>query len=544
MTDFWVCLPDRPPILLDQERPQVALGRSSTNDLVIDDASLSRHHARLSWTEEGILLEDLGSRNGTLVNGERIQGPHLLCSGDEVTVGKRGFRLESAGGQVPMPAILDTSAFISVPVAQLRNPLAPDPAGADARHWGDAMGIIHGVSLELLGEVSVDLMLSGLLDRLYGFLDARRGAILLRDSAGRMTQVAARSGSRGRAFQVQLSRTMLEAAFERREALLIVDPERDERLGQAPSIVRSGIRSIMTVPLEHAGEVVGLVYFDAGVTRAPFSEEDLRLVAVLGHLAAAKIRATRLAEEVRAKRDLDKEMAVARQIQERILPDNLPDLEPFEMFGVNVPCRRVSGDLYGFWPRPDGKAWLAIADVSGKGIGPGLLMATFQAYMQAWSELALGPAELAGKLSLALSRRTTPNRFITAFLALLDPEEGTVTATNAGHNPILLLRADGTEEQFPSQGFPISMFPGREYGQCKCRMVPGDLLFLYTDGITEATDPEGNELNLATLAQVLRAQGNAPLPDLYAALAHALQAHTQGAPLADDQTVVLLRRKA
>jgi len=414
-----------------------------------------------------------------------------------------------------------------------------DPSG----RWRQALDIVHTLSVDMLGDMPTEMMLWGLLEQIYAFLHPGRGVVLLKNTEGAMVQVAARSASRGQDFQVKLSRTMLEAAVERREATLINNPLLDSKLAQAQSLMASGVTSIMTVPLEHGGEVVGMVYLDAGPLRAPFTEEDLRLVAVLGHMAAAKIRAARLTEEVALKRAMEKEMALARQIQERILPDKLPTLENFELFGINVACRQVSGDLYGAWPGPGGKLWLAIADVSGKGIGPGLLMATFSAFMQAWCENAEDPALLAQRLSLALSKRTTKNRFITAFLAHLDPQAGTLAFTNAGHNPILLLRADGSQELLPSQGFPLALFPGKEYGQTALHMEPGDLVFMYTDGITEAVSPSGAEFDIEVIARVLRSLGPLPLEDLHRGLNESLLRHTQGAPLADDQTLVLVRRK-
>ena len=277
--------------------------------------------------------------------------------------------------------------------------------------------------------------------------------------------------------------------------------------------------------------------------RGPFTEEDLRLVAVVGHMAAAKIRTNRLLQELVGKQALEKEMAVARTIQERLLPDRCPDLEGYELFGINKPCWNVSGDLFGFWPGPDGRTWLAIADVSGKGIGPGLLMATFQAFMQAWCEDASEPALLAKKISMALSKRTTTNRFITAFLALIDPAAHTLTYTNAGHNPVPVLRREGGEDPLSSQGFPLAMFPGTEYGQGQVEFRPGDLLFLYTDGITEAADPEGTEFELPMACAALRKLGEIPLPELEKGLSEAILVHTQGVPLKDDQTIVMVRRR-
>ena len=540
MDELWIRLPDRAPLKLGREKPEVTIGRAPGNDIVLEDSSLSRNHARFVLREGQAYLEDLGSRNGTMVNGERIQESRLVTPGDEILFGRMSLRLEK--GADPEDAMASGVSFL-MEVDRLRASSPGDLDSSSAKHWKEALDIVHALSLDMLGDVTTEIMLWDLLERLYGFLNPGRGAVLLRDAAGAMVQVAARSRSRGHDFQVQLSRTMLEAAGERKEAMLINNPMLDSRLAQAQSLMISGVTSIMTVPLEHGGEVVGIIYFDAGPMRGPFTEEDLRLVAVVGHMAAAKIRTNRLLQELVGKQALEKEMAVARTIQERLLPDRCPDLEGYQLFGINKPCWNVSGDLFGFWPGPDGRTWLAIADVSGKGIGPGLLMATFQALMQAWCEDAREPALLAKKISMALSKRTTTNRFITAFLALIDPASHTLAYTNAGHNPVPVLRREGGEDLLSSQGFPLAMFPGTDYGQGTMEFRPGDLLFLYTDGITEAADPDGTEFELEMACAALRRLGEIPLPDLEKGLSEAILVHTQGIPLKDDQTIVMVRRQ-
>ncbi len=539
MEEYWIRLPDRPPVKLDRNKPLLTVGRDPGNDLVLEDPSLSRAHARFSLRDGRPCLEDLGSRNGTLVNGVRVDGVLPIRAGDEILLGRVRADLE---GRPAAPDDLDPSVSFLMDVDRLRSSASGIEAAGPAKRWQEALGIVHALSLDMLGEATAEAMLSDLVERLFGFLRPGRAAVLLRDATGAMTQVAARSRSRSGDFKVQLSRTTIEATVERREALLINDPRLDARLAQAQSLMASGVTSIMTVPLEHGGEVVGIIYMDAGPTREPFTEEDLQLLAVLGHMAAAKIRTLRLQEELVVKRAMEKEFEVARRIQERLLPDRFPDMADYELFGVNQACRNVSGDLYGFWPGPGGTTWLAIADVSGKGIGPGLLMATFQALMQAWCEGAAEPAPLARKISQALSRRTTRNRFITAFLALIDPAAGTIAYTNAGHNPIPVLRAGGGTELLASQGFPLAMFPGSDYGQGTVRLDPGDLLFMYTDGITEAADPEGTEFELDLACRTLRALGPLPLPELFRGLDAAVLAHTRGAPSTDDRTIVMVRR--
>ncbi|GLH68495.1 hypothetical protein GETHPA_00280 [Geothrix rubra] len=544
MTALWIHVPGQDPVPVRGD-VRLTFGRGSGNDIVIPDRSLSRNHAALECHDGAAVLLDLGSRNGSRVNGERVQGPRPVQAGDEIRLGRVRLRLEA---EAPAPVPIEEAgpsprSAYAVRVDRLRNLRTGASAAPADGHWLEALTIVHELSLDLLRAESLDLMLWGLLDRLFAFLRPGRGAVLLRDAEGRLCQVAARSSSHGREFQVALSRTMVEAALERHEAMLVNDPLLDPKLGRAPSLIRSGVTTLMTVPLEYEARVVGLVYLDADARRAPFTEADLQFVASLGHLAAAKIQAVRLAEEVAAKRDLEKELAIARQIQERILPDRMPQPGGFELLGANEACRQVSGDLYGHWPGPDGRLWLALADVAGKGLGPGLLMATFQAYVQAWSETCADPAALALKLSLALSRRTTPNRFITAFLVLLDPASGLIAFTNAGHNPALLLRPDGACEDLGAQGFPLAMFAGQPYGSGQRVLQPGELLCLYTDGISEALDAEGREFGPGGLEAVLRAQAGADLETLHHAVCEALARHTGGAPLADDRTLLLVRRR-
>ena len=145
-------------------------------------------------------------------------------------------------------------------------------------------------------------------------------------------------------------------------------------------------------------------------------------------------------EEAMARKKVDQELDLARHIQQGLLPGFPPDIPGFELHGTNLPSRQVSGDLFGWWLRGDGKWLFCLADVSGKGLGPGLLMASLQATLEAWTERDLSTSELAFQLSRNLARHTDGRRFVTAFLALLDPATGTLTYTNAGHNPALLLR--------------------------------------------------------------------------------------------------------
>jgi serine phosphatase RsbU (regulator of sigma subunit) len=545
MTGLHLMIPEHGAFALGEDRPILTLGRASANHVVLTDPSLSRFHARLRWESGSALLEDLGSRNGTLLNGHRIVGRRPLAPGDEITLGRVSFRVEAVQPlppPVPEDSEDDSGSSLSMSLEKLRQFRGPGDDAQEAMRLRRALHLIHAFSLELMREAPLETLLEQLLAKLSHLLRPHRSAILLRDGKGALVQALARSAHKKALGPLNLSRTMVEAALERREAMLVNDPKLDPRLAKSDSLIRSGVTSLMTVPMEHEGEVVGLVYLDADPSRAPFTPEDLQVVASLAHLAAARIQQSKVSETLRRGKVLEHELALARQIQERLLPDRAPSVEGFELFGHNQACHAVSGDLFGFFPRQDGRLWVVLADVAGKGMGAGLLMASFQAYLWAWAEATEDPAVLAGRISAELARRTTANRYVTAFIALLDPVGGHARCTSAGHNPIPVFRAAGRRDVIESMGFPLALFPGTPYRCEDVALEPGDLMFLYTDGITEAESPEGQEFGLEGAAHVFCAHPGLPLEALHQHLETALEAHTQGASLADDRTLILLRR--
>lgn len=545
MAGLNLLIPEHGAIPLGEEHPVLTLGRASSNDVVLSDPSLSRRHACLRWEAGTGLVEDLGSHNGTLLNGHRIEGRSVLAPGDEITLGSVCLRVEALTAppaQVTGDAEEDSGSALFLTLEQLREFRGPGDDAQEADRLRRALHLIHAFSLELMREVPVDALLDHLLAKMSHLLQPNRSAILLREGSGALIQAHARSAQGKRLGPLDLSHTMVEATLERREAMLVQDPRGDPRFAKADSLIRSGVTSLMTVPMEHDNQIVGLLYLDADRRRAPFTAEDLQVVASLGYLAAARIQQSRVAEALRRAKVLEHELTLARQIQERLLPDRAPVLEGFELFGHNCPCHQVSGDLFGFFPRQDGRLWVVLADVAGKGMGAGLLMASFQAYLRAWAEDTDDPSRLAERISAELARRTTTNRYITAFFALLDPVRGQARCTSAGHNPVPIFRVSARRDLIESMGFPLALFPGTPYRSVEVTLDPGDVMFLYTDGISEAESPEGTEFGLEGAAAVLCKQPGIPLEEMHRNLEAALEQHTRGAPLADDQTLVLVRR--
>src|SRR5262249_21434141 len=227
--------------------------------------------------------------------------------------------------------------------------------------------------------------------------------------------------------------------------------------------------------------------------------------------------------ETAEKRQMDREFALAREIQQRLLPEDPPPLPGYELHGSNVASRQVSGDYFDFRLRSDGKIYATIADVCGKGVGPALLMASLQASFHAWADELVPVAQMTGRVSEAISRRTGPDRFITFFVLLLDLATGDVEYTNAGYNQELLVRTGGAIEQLESHGLPLAVFPGRPYNSGGFQLEQEDLVCLYTDGVTEAANADGDEFGLDRLKKFLVTQIGRDLSDVDTALAGVLE---------------------
>ncbi len=533
------------------EKPVTTIGRSSMNDLPISDKMLSRQHARIVKDDDGgLVVEDLGSRNGTFLNGDRLSAPQPLKAGDRITLGGVTLKLESesttrvrieAGGADALDnTILKASAELLRAQHQETDPRLP---AEQLSKLIESLRVVNELTIELLRDVSVDELMKFLMDKVFETLMPDRGVVLLRSRlTNELIPAVVRVAEGMSADDIRLSKTLVAQVVEKRNGLILMDTSTGSGVSLADSIRLSGIKSVLAAPLENEGEVVGLIYVDSQVGHRSFEEADLRLLTSLANVAAAKIQNARLMAEAAEKKQMDREFALAREIQQRLLPENPPTILGYELQGSNTASRQVSGDYFDFRVRSDGKVYAAIADVCGKGVGPALLMASLQASFHAWADESVPVAEMTGRLSEAISRRTGPDRFITFFLVLLDPATGEVEYTNAGHNPGILLKCDGSMQELSSHGLPLALFPGRPYGSSRFTLTPGDLLCLYTDGVTEANSPDGTEFGFPRLKEFLGGQVGKVPAEIEESLLRELEEHAQGEPFADDRTLVMVRR--
>jgi len=547
-----VRVPGEPARRIKLDRPVLTLGRSSTNDVPLGDRTLSRVHARIEGVLEGgpIRLVDLGSRNGTSLNGERITVPVPLSAGDRIQLGETLVEvIEESTTRVVIEALGDESTKRTTFLQSSKDLLRPHKQAWDSKLGAEELArlnaslrMLNEISVDLLGDIPLNRLIELILEKTFTFLKPDRGLLMLADEQGEMKPEMVKYAPGVDPSDIRLSKTLIQTVVDKKNGVLLIDAATDAGLGAAESIRIQGITSCMAAPLFVEDRVIGLIYLEVRLGRKSFSEEDLRLLTSLANTSAIKIQNLRLQEGAAARLRIEREMALAWEIQRRLLPEAEPTLPHTELLGRTVPSRTVSGDYYDFFERGDKSLDVVVADVSGKGMGASILAASVQAAFQVWAGEHFPPDRLCSRLNDMVFRRTSPEKFITFFLALYDPESGSIVYTNAGHNPGILVRKSGTSELLSAHGPPLGLFPGKTYGSGTFTMEEGDLLALYTDGVTEAANPEDEEFGTARLVEILTRVRALSVVGIEAELAASLVAFTQGTPFGDDRTFVLLKR--
>lgn len=519
----------------------LVIGRSSKADLVLSDRFLSRQHARFYREADGWMVEDLGSRNTTLLNGRPLATPSRVGPGDLVKLSETVITVEGEGAASRPPSQSDVRTSSSDTIV-LRS--ASELLAASERESAGRLKLLNEVHRALAASLSLEELLEAVLDRTFAHLGPEEAVIFLKKPYGGVERAASRRlpSARGDFFY---SRSLESEVAEKGQAALVLDAQTDARFAAAESIMSSGVRSLIAAPLLDASGSLGMIVLSSRIHVRRFAEQDLELLTALGSVAALRIRNLSLAEESARRRELEKEMALAREIQLALLPEHLPEIEGYSVFAVNDASRAVSGDFYEFLGRDEGgEQVMVIADVSGKGMAASLLAASFDALLMGPIEVGHPPDLICSRISRRLFMKTPPERYVTAFIAALDPATGRFSYTNAGHNAGLLIRTDGTVQKLEANGMPLGLFPVVEYEKVEITLSPGDLVLLYTDGITEAANPAGDEFGLERLQAVAQKYAQEPLVALAVAIETAVEVFADGTPFGDDRTVVLVRREA
>lgn len=548
MPEFNIRLQDGTTTTYALEGRRITLGRALGNDLQFaTDPALSRTHLAVAPMEGGWWVEDLGSRNGTKLNGVPLASKRRLQNGDAVEVGTMVLTFVDAPAQTGG----DKTVIFTAPKGsgeplhasvQLRLTeaiedsthlekafLRSSPEAAAAR-----LQALFTAGRELAGQRPLEDLFPMILKLAADAVGAERGVVMTTEDGVLITRAA-----RGADFRI--STAVRDRVVGNRESLLIHDVASDEALRESKTIIAHRVRTLLAVPLQTDEKVIGLLYLDSTRGR-PFNPDDLTLLTVLSNIAAIRIEHQRLIELEQAERIMQAELRQAAEIQQGLLPKQDPNLDSFDIAGKSEPCRTVNGDYYDYLPLLDGRLLLICGDVAGKGISAALLLSALQARVHTIAEEGLPIETIISRLNNGICANMPGNRFVTMFASILDPLDGTLTFTNAGHNPPLHMRASGEAEPLMEGGPVLGVLKMAPYDKGCVALNPGDVVVMYTDGVTEATSASGEEFGEDRLAAVVRANRFAPAAQIVKAVREAVLAHLGDQPAADDVTVVVVKR--
>jgi serine phosphatase RsbU (regulator of sigma subunit) len=523
------------------ESESTTLGRQVDCGICLAGKQVSRQHARIRFEEGRHFIEDLGSSNGTYLNGRRLvpHAPTPISDQDTVQIGPYVFGLrDTAPAATTDPPMVVREAVNALTIHQ--GLFANDPAAK--------LQVVLEIAQHLARTLDVDVLLDKLLEQLMRlFPQADRALVILVE--GDRLVVPAQRGRTGRDVgRVPFSRTIVRRALDEGVGLRSDDVKNDERFQASSTITSLNLHSVLCVPLINSeGGRLGALQLDRFSEGLGFRSEDLHLLTAVGMqvtvvLENAALHAQRLREE-----RFQQELALAQDIQQGYLPEELegfPEAD-FEVFGRVFPARQVAGDLHDFFRLPSGRLAFFVGDVSGKGMPAALFMVAVRTLCRHLAKEAGSPAQILARLNTALADDNPSCMFVTLAHGTYAPGTGQVVLSSAGHHAPLLRRADGSVD-------PVALRPGRLIGydetapppaEVRLTLEPGDLLLFYTDGVTEARAADHSMFGLQRLIGLVREfTPSQPLADCAERVREAVDAFTSSGDLQDDLTLLLLRR--
>lgn len=541
---------DRTAEVVELSRLRTTIGRSARSDVCIPDAFASRLHAEVRKEGEGFWLQDLGSANGTRYNGAPVKTSIPLSSGGEIQIGETTIIFDDqktadiSGSTLiaDFTDALDPSRTISF---QHRKIPTTELLKGQFSSRTELLGLISKVGVALLSASSLDETLNQIASLVFDAVPAERCVIMLRDeeNAGAMKIKVARIRGKDELIEeVRVSRTVMDEVLKNGKSILTADAQHDPRFA-SQTMALSGIRSVLAVPLSvDERNIFGMIYADSPTYEATFSEEHLNILTTLASVASIRVENATLVEERIKRERMEHELELATEIQQSFQPSGPPIVPGYEFQGISFSCYEIGGDYYDFIEKHDGKMLIALGDVSGKGTAAALLMSSLHAAIHAQVSAKSSLDQTITSVNQYLAENTPANRFVTLFAAELDPGSGVLKYINAGHNPPLIGRADGTIAQLSSGGFPLGIMPAAEFELGETILHPGESLVVYSDGVSEANNILDEEFGMERLSAVVQNNLRASAAGMRDKVEAALSAFTQTAPANDDITLVIVKR--
>jgi phosphoserine phosphatase RsbU/P len=523
------------------------IGRGEAgNHLPILDPRISRQCAAIVLEGDSYYLEDRGHRCGVFVNGEKVVRK-LLKDRDIVSFGlgdsyKVVFHVSERDDE--------TTSFRDLLTRM------DSAAGGDTPSGGlSKLNLLLEATMLLHSQLPLDAVLEAMLDRAIAIINADRGLLLEADASGSLRRRLAR-GSRSVSLPADAfspSQTAINLALKQKSGVVTEDLQlAEEMLQSAQSVIAQRLRAVVAIPLYamprahsaelviHAqrGQLLGFLYLDSRRPSA-FSRLERQILDAIAIESASILDNARLVEHERERRRIEQELSIAKEIQQALLPRKFGNYAHLDVIGMNSPCLEVGGDYFDVFPIDDQRTAFLIADVSGKGLGAALLTPMLQGALSALT-IGVEPERAFHYINGFLCDHSDVGRYATVFFCIVD-REGNVQYLNAGHPPPLLLRGGEATELFTEGSLPLGLVPEAVHSVTQAKLEPGDTLVLFSDGVTEATDPDDELFGVSRLQALLSGQQDLPLDRLQETIVTSLERFSGGASQADDITLLLLR---
>ncbi|MFH0963446.1 MAG: SpoIIE family protein phosphatase [Planctomycetota bacterium] len=532
------------------------IGRQSDCDVVLAEESVSRRHARVFLENGKHFVEDLGSTNGTFVNGKLVERSELhdqdvLATGNFMftfhveegsgtsAVGRTviSFRQEDDAPGSRVLKVIDAKGYdLSKDTASV---LTKDDLAAIQRR----IATVNRITQTMATTLDLDEILSRVLGDLFEvFPQAERGYVLLLDKeTGEPVPKAVKLKRAGGDQKLQMSRTILNAVVRDKKSVLSADAAEDSRFMTRQSILDFNIHSVMCAPLLYQNQILGALHLDTSQVARHFEQDDLALLTAIASQAAMVIANAQMHEALLHRQRIDQDLRFAQRVQKSFLPGKLPQTQGYTFKTYYTAAYEVGGDFYDVIESGPGTIGIVIGDVAGKGISAALMMAHITSQIRSYAFRNLSPEEILSGINARLESGVE-SQFVTVLYACLNTQTGDVHFANGGHPPPAVRRADGRVEfvEEPSN-FPIGITEDVAFEGSTFPLEGGDVVFLCTDGVIEAMN---NAQECYGIERMLKAIGGAPgTPDavLNAVLAD-VHNFAAGASQSDDLTMLAFGR--
>lgn len=556
-----------PGLVIPLSGPKTVLGRHPNCQVVLDNAAVSRHHAQILENHGSFYLEDLRSRNGTRLNDEVVDGRVELTENDTISVCDVVLTFHeqlslampvAAGGSqsgtgdhlqtideplsgVPFAeGLTDSSSIITT-----FNTRSSTTFGLRVKAETKLKAVLE-IGRTLANVLDLRQVLEKTLDELFRmYPQADEAFALLRNAeTGKLSVGASKSRRPGAEGKMRISMTIVEQAMNSGNAILSSDVVRDSRFKLSESLSEMQIKSMMCIPLSNQrGDSLGVMQISTMNLKREFTAEDLELMCSIVAQISLAVENANLHEKLLQQREAQRDLEFATQIQLGFLPNERPHLPGYEFSDYYEAAMRVGGDYFDYVQLTDGRMAVALGDVAGKGVPASLLMARLYSSARFHLLTQKSLAQAMSGLNAEIASSGLGHRFITFVTAVVDHKKHEITICNAGHLPPLLRRADGTVESLAlaESGMPLGVAASQEFRESVVPIAAGDMVTLYTDGVTEAMNGDNEIYGRARLEKFL-SQGPSTVDGQIQGIIDDVEQWSAGRPQKDDMCLVSIKR--